>query len=154
MTSSEPDDPLLRLCRSLPGATEDVKWGDNLIFSVGGKMFAGFVLPELQPLSFKVDPVAFQALVASPAFAPAPYLARHHWVTVAHRDVVPLAMLEELIVEAHSLVASKLSKKARQALGIDEAQPIVREGVPLLPPRRGARPVIMEEVNRLRDEED
>lgn len=153
-TSGESGDPLVRLCRSLPGATEDVKWGDNLIFSVGGKMFAGFDLPELQPLSFKVDPVAFQTLVVSPAFAPAPYLARHHWVTVADRDLVPIAMLEELITEAHGLVASKLSKKARQALGIGEAQPIVRDGVPLLPPRRGARPVTMAEVNRLRDGED
>lgn len=113
------DDPLVRLCRSLPGSTEDVKWGDDLIFSVGGKMFAGFDLPDLEPLSFKVDPVAFQTLVASPAFAPAPYLARHHWVTVPKRDLVPLAMLEELLGEAHRLVASKLSRKARRALGID-----------------------------------
>jgi predicted DNA-binding protein (MmcQ/YjbR family) len=120
MSSVESDDPLIRLCRSLPGATEDVKWGDNLIFSVGGKMFAGFDLPELQPLSFKVDPVAFQTLVASPAFEPAPYMARHHWVTVADRDAVPVDMLEELIVEAHALVASKLSRKARQALGIGD----------------------------------
>lgn len=119
-TPDESDDPLVRLCRSLAGATEDVKWGDNLIFSVGGKMFAGFDLPDLQPLSFKVDPVAFHALVAGPAFAPAPYMARHHWVTVADRDAVPLAMLEELLTEAHSLVASKLSRKARQALGIGE----------------------------------
>jgi len=29
-------------CRSLPGATEDIKWGNDLVFSVGGKMFAGF----------------------------------------------------------------------------------------------------------------
>lgn len=114
----ETDDPLVRLCRSLPGATEDVKWGHDLIFSVGGKMFAGFGLPDLQPLAFKVDPVAFQTLVASPAFAPAPYMARHHWVTVADRGLVPLAMLEELLTDAHALVAAKLSRKARQALGI------------------------------------
>lgn len=113
------DDRLVRLCRSLPGSTEDVKWGHDLIFSVGGKMFAGFQLPDLQPLAFKVDPVAFQTLVASTAFAPAPYMARHHWVTVADRDLVPLAMLEELLTEAHALVASKLSRKARQALGLE-----------------------------------
>jgi predicted DNA-binding protein (MmcQ/YjbR family) len=115
----ETDDPLVRHCRSLPGATADVKWGDNLIFSVGGKMFAGFDLPELQPLSFKVDSVAFQALVASTAFAPAPYLARHHWVTVADRELVPIETLEELLIEAHSLVAAKLTRKARQTLGIE-----------------------------------
>jgi len=119
MTSGETDDPLVRLCRSLPGATEDVKWGHDLIFSVGGKMFAGFQLPDLQPVAFKVDPVAFQTLIASPAFAPAPYMARHHWATVTDRDLVPLAMLEELLTDAHGLVAAKLSRKARQALAIE-----------------------------------
>lgn len=118
-TPGEPDDPLVRLCRSLPGATEDVKWGHDLIFSVGGKMFAGFQLPDLEPLAFKVDPVAFQTLVAGPAFAPAPYMARHHWVTIADRDLVPVAMLEELLTEAHALVAAKLSRKARRALGLE-----------------------------------
>ena len=49
---------LYDLCRSLPGATEDVKWDNDLVFSVGGKMFACFSLPEGNPLSFKVDPDA------------------------------------------------------------------------------------------------
>ena len=33
---------LLAFCRSLPHVTEDVKWGNDLVFSVGKKMFAGF----------------------------------------------------------------------------------------------------------------
>ncbi len=31
-------DPLQAFCRSLPGATEDIKWGKDLIFSVGGRV--------------------------------------------------------------------------------------------------------------------
>jgi len=31
---------LLDFCRTLPGATEDVKWGSHLVFSVGDEMFA------------------------------------------------------------------------------------------------------------------
>jgi predicted DNA-binding protein (MmcQ/YjbR family) len=27
------------LCKQLPGVTEDIKWGSDLCFSVGGKMF-------------------------------------------------------------------------------------------------------------------
>ena len=57
-----PTDPLVAFCRSLPGATEDIKWEHDLIFSVGGKMFAG--------------------------------------------------------AESHRLVAAKLPKKTRQALGL------------------------------------
>jgi predicted DNA-binding protein (MmcQ/YjbR family) len=35
MQSIKPE--LLEFCRGLPGATEDVKWGDHLVFSVGDK---------------------------------------------------------------------------------------------------------------------
>ena len=27
------------MCTSLPGVTEDIKWGNDLVFSVGGKCF-------------------------------------------------------------------------------------------------------------------
>lgn len=58
------------------------------------------------------------------------------------------------IASARSTTAGKiLSDLARQALAPSEEQPIVLNGVPLLPPRRGSRPVTMEEVNRLRDEQ-
>ena len=33
-------DALRQICRALPGVTEDVKWGHDLCFCVGGKMFA------------------------------------------------------------------------------------------------------------------
>ena len=31
---------LRKYCLAFPGATEDVKWGSDLCFSVGAKMFA------------------------------------------------------------------------------------------------------------------
>jgi len=33
-------DQLRKLCLSFPGATEQIQWGDDLLFKVGGKMFA------------------------------------------------------------------------------------------------------------------
>lgn len=66
------DDPLLDLCRSLPGVTEDVKWDNDLVFSVGGKMFAVFALPDLEKMSFKVEPTLFPVLTARPASFPRP----------------------------------------------------------------------------------
>jgi hypothetical protein len=42
--------------------------------------------------------------------------------------------------------------EAAKELRPTEKPPGVRNGVPLLPPRPGSRPVTMEEVNRLRDE--
>ena len=109
---------MIDFCRSLPGATEDIKWGHDLIFSVGGKMFAGMPLPECEPVSFKVDPVVFDAMTGHRGVVPAPYMARHHWVSVTNRKKMPLATLQELIVESHRLVAAKLPKKTRTALGL------------------------------------
>jgi predicted DNA-binding protein (MmcQ/YjbR family) len=101
---------LLDLCRSLPGVTEDVKWDNDLVFSVGGKMFACFELPEARPVSFKVDPDTFDVLTGQPGIRPAPYLAKHGWVSVENDGTLPSEVLEELLEESHALVASTLPK--------------------------------------------
>lgn len=113
-------DPLVEYCRKLPGATEDVKWGNDLVFSVGGKMFAAFGLPDHEPIGFKVDPVVFSLLVQRPGVVPAPYLAHHFWVNVKTREAMTSEELEELLWESYRLVAGKLSKKKRASLGIED----------------------------------
>lgn len=113
------NDPLLEFCRRLPGVTEDVKWDNDLVFSVGGKMFAVFGLPDNEPIGFKVDPAVFSVLTQQPGVVPAPYLAHHSWVQVKTREAIPREELEELLRESHALVARKLSRKARASLGIE-----------------------------------
>lgn len=66
-------------------------------------------------------------------------------------DVLEAA--KELAAARRSTAGKVLSDLARKSLTPAERQPTVRNGVPLLPPRPGSRPVAMEEVNRLRDEE-
>ena len=111
-------DSLVDFCRKLPGATEDVKWGKDLIFSVGGKMFAGFQMPEGEPLGFKVDPLQFDEWVSRDGVIPAPYMAKHSWISVTNRRKVPVGTLKELLADSHRLVAEKLPKKQREALGL------------------------------------
>jgi predicted DNA-binding protein (MmcQ/YjbR family) len=110
---------LLELCRKLPGVTEDVKWGNDLVFSVGGKMFAVFELPNLESFSFKVEPVLFPVLTQREGVVPAPYLAHHSWVKVMPPAVFPKGELETLLRESYGLVARKLPKKTRAGLGIE-----------------------------------
>lgn len=70
--------------------------------------------------------------------------------------------IDEDVLEAAKQIAAVrsttagrvLSELARQALSPAKEQPAVLNGVPLLPPRPGARPVTLEEVNRLRDAEE
>ena len=109
-------DALIEHCRKLPGATEDVKWGKDLIFSVGGKMFAGFQLPEGEPIAFKVEPGIFQAMTGKNGVIPAPYMAKHSWISVTARKKVPQAKLKELLSESHRLVVEKLPARTRKAL--------------------------------------
>ena len=65
---------LIQLCRSLPQATEDIKWDNDLVFSIGGKMFACFDLNSDKKVSFKVSPPMFSALTTKEGIIPAPYI--------------------------------------------------------------------------------
>ena len=70
-------DWLREVCLSFPGATEQIQWGNDLLFKVGGKMFA---ITPLEPasvfLSFKTSPETFVELTERADIIPAPYLAR------------------------------------------------------------------------------
>jgi len=105
---------------SLPGATEDIKWGADWVASVGGKMFfAGGPEPgNWTGCSFKVEDHRFLELSDLPGLMPAPYAARYHWVKVNDAKALPLAELKALVTQSHALVAAKLPKKTRTALGL------------------------------------
>ena len=115
-------DELLDFCRTLPGATEDVKWGDHLVFSVGDKMFAMFDVGESDLLRFKVSEGVFPILTREPGISPAPYLARQSWILLDHTRVLPREEIQDLLRESHELVAAKLTRRVRRELGI-ETQP-------------------------------
>ncbi len=110
---------LCKVCRALPGTTEDVKWEHHLVFSVGGRMYAIFETSGELPLSMKASPGAFEQLSAQEGVIPAPYLARAQWIQVREADALPRQMLVELIEESHALIAAKLSKRRREQLGIE-----------------------------------
>ncbi|HMP02123.1 MAG TPA: MmcQ/YjbR family DNA-binding protein [Gemmatales bacterium] len=101
-------------CRRLPGATEDNNWGNDLVFSVGGKMFACFDGVTGKQLSFKVTPEEAARLVLIPGIRPAPYLAKHHWVAVERTASLPAAAVRELLAGSHQLVVARLPKKLRE----------------------------------------
>ena len=107
-----------KLCRSFPGATEDIKWGADTVFSVGGKMFmvtgAGV---SAQGMSFKAEDERFLELTDRPGFIPAPYLARAKWVCVTRFDALSDAEAAALLRRAYELVFGKLTKKLQREIG-------------------------------------
>jgi predicted DNA-binding protein (MmcQ/YjbR family) len=105
------------LCLSLPGATEDIKWESNLVFSVGGKMFAVTRAGDAKGISFKVDDDRFLELTDRPGIIPAPYLARAKWVYVEDLATLSDAEAAALLKRAHELVFAKLTKKLQREIG-------------------------------------
>ena len=54
---------LRKFCLAFPGATEDVKWGSDLCFYVGKKMFCVTGVDSIQPgISIKCTPEKFPEL--------------------------------------------------------------------------------------------
>ncbi len=104
-------------CLALPHVTEDVKWENNLVFSIGDKMFA---LTGLEPgevwLSFKATPEVFAELSERPGIRPAPYLARAQWLAVERLDVLDPRELQQLLRQSYDLVFAKLTKKRQREL--------------------------------------
>ncbi len=111
---------LRALAATLPAATQDVKWGADLCFSVGGKMFAVFLLKDgrAATCSFKVEAERFLELTAVQGVVPAPYLARAKWVQVTEPNGLKADDLQALLRRSHALVAAGLSKTRQRELGL------------------------------------
>jgi len=104
-------------CLSLPHTTEKVQWVDDLVFKVGGKMFAVVVLePAKVWLSFKCTPEEFGELTDLPGVIPAPYMARAQWVALQTPNALPPAEIKRLLRQSYDLVFAKLTKRTQAAL--------------------------------------
>jgi len=110
-------DQLRSYCLSFPGVTEDVKWGNDLVFSVGGKMFCVAGLETPLKFSFKIKDDDFEEISNSEGFMPAPYMARAKWVLVTQAKLNKKAY-EQYVGQSYELVKAKLTKKVRTELGI------------------------------------
>ena len=102
---------------ALPGATLDVKWGDDHCYCVGGKMFCA-TDGAYRNLSFKASEIAFEALTASGRAKPSKYLARAKWVSLADLAKEDAAEVADWVRNAHAIVAAGLTRKLRTELGL------------------------------------
>lgn len=105
------------VCLALPGATEQVQWGNDLVFKVGAKMFAVTCLePAAVWLSCKTSSERFAELIERPGIIPAPYLARAKWIALESDCAMGRTELKALLRDSYSLVAAGLPKKTRESL--------------------------------------
>jgi predicted DNA-binding protein (MmcQ/YjbR family) len=105
-------------CLSFPHVTEVVLWGNDLVFKIGGKMFAVIGLDPASDhcMSFKCTPEKFAELIEGTGIVPAPYVARYHWVALERFNALSEKELKSLLRTAYDLVFEKLPKKAKADL--------------------------------------
>ena len=105
---------------ALPGGAYEVKWGDHRTYCAGGKMFAmAGAIGEAEPrYGFKASELTFEMLIEQGLAEPMPYLQRAKWVRLCAHDSLTDDDLVAYLVQSHAIIAAKLTKTARRALGI------------------------------------
>ena len=109
---------LQEICKALPSVTTDIKWGQDLVFSIGGKMFCVVGL-EQSPVtaSFKVTEEEFEEMSTRPGFKPAPYVAKYKWVWIDDITKMKKSDWKKYVAQSYELVKAKLPAKIKKQLG-------------------------------------
>ncbi len=108
------------LCRKMPAVTEDIKWGSDLVFSVGGKMFCVIGLDQSPTsASFKVTDEEFEEMSTRPGFKPAPYVAKYKWVWIDDINKMKKADWKNYLQQSYDLVKNKLTTKLKKQHGLE-----------------------------------
>ncbi len=97
-------------CLSLPGTTEDMKWG-CLCFLIEEKIFVLISLEDNNRFSTKCSPEDFDELTAREGVQQAYHMAKRQWVQVENLDVLNISDLKKRVEDSRRLVLEKLPKK-------------------------------------------
>ena len=108
---------LRKFCLSLPHVTEDIKWGSDLCFCIGEKMFVITSADSNHAgLALKCTPETFSELIEIDGIAPSAYIGRYNWVRISKINAITDDELKELIQTSYNLVRDKLPKKVKDSL--------------------------------------
>ena len=137
-------------CLSFPHATENVQWGNDLVFKIAGKMFAVMALegPVKYIMSFKCTEERFNELIEQEGIDPAPYMARNKWVAIERFEVLSDKELKSLLRTSYDMVLEKLPKKVRAQMGASPSSTSV--ALPSVSPLRSQVGASMRRARRAR----
>jgi len=108
---------LEKFCLSLKGTTTDVKWGNDLCYLIGGKMYCVTGLDQPMKVSMKVLAEEFGELTERDGITPAPYMARNHWIFIEKSNALTAKEWKHYIQQSYELIFDKLSKKIKMKIG-------------------------------------
>jgi predicted DNA-binding protein (MmcQ/YjbR family) len=109
-------DAIRAYCLSLPNATENVQWDDELCFKVAGKLFVVIGLSSVpQHVTFKCSPESFAELTEREGITPAAYVGRYKWVTLQSLDSLSDVELRDAIADSYRMVSAKAKPVRKRA---------------------------------------
>ena len=106
-------------CLKKPGTTEETPFGpEDLVFKVGGKMFAIAALMEVPArVNLKCDPdLALELRDRYEQVTPGYHMNKKHWNTVELSGGIPEAEMRKMIDHSYDLVVQSLPKAKRAKL--------------------------------------
>src|SRR5476651_1241701 len=95
------------ICKNLPSVTEDIKWGADLCFMIGEKMFCVAGLDTPLKVSLKVMDEEFEELANMSGIIPAPYAARYKWILIEEVNIYNKKQWEHYITQSYNMVKAK-----------------------------------------------
>ncbi len=117
------NDAIRDFCLSLPHVTEVVRWGEHLLFKVGGKMFAIIDL-DGQSCAFRCTPEKYSELLEIEDIVRSSHnMWKYQWVTTETLDALPDPDYRDLLTESYRLVRATLPAKVRADLDARDVRP-------------------------------
>jgi predicted DNA-binding protein (MmcQ/YjbR family) len=108
---------LEQLCFNLKGTSTDVKWGNDLCYLIGGKMYCVTNLDQPMKVSLKVQAEEFWELTEREGVNPAPYMSRNHWIFIEKSKAFTAKEWKHYLQQSYELVYAKLPKKIKMKIG-------------------------------------
>jgi len=97
------------------------QWGNSSVGKIGGKIFAIFSIwndKDQWQICLKCSDISFEMLPTLEGVTKAKYLARAKWVAILPNSELSEKEIKAYIIEAHKIIATKLTKKKQEQLGL------------------------------------
>lgn len=104
------------ICILLPHATEDIKYGTDLSFSIGNKNFCGTRIEGPFRTGIKCNEADFSELTERQGIVPMPRLSATFWIRIENCDALNALEWNKYIKKSYDLIIYSSPKKIKQSL--------------------------------------
>ena len=109
---------LREICLSMQFATEDIKYGTDLCFSIGKKIFCGTRIEGPFRTGIKCSEADFAELIEREGIVPMPRLSSTYWIRIENSKALTTQKWKDYVKKSYDLILSALTKKEREKLGL------------------------------------